>query len=448
MKEILKYVICFIILIAVYFSLLTITSLIPSGMLKENVSKSADYFLEHGGEKEVVDVGYKEVHLFHFTNALMINNAYSIDSKNPIESWITARKNYIPGVTKTIYTDTPEDLMSASKYYENGVFNGDAYQTLELYDTVNENELYESFEYPRYWHGYLIFLRLLLTTFNYEQITIISFITFAVLLISASYLLTKKKGLLYGIALIVSFIFTDALAVTKSINEIICFNLALIFSIFIMLKEEKSNLPLYFFIFGSVTNFLDFLTNPILTYGVPILIYFILEVKNQEISFKDMFLTFLKTSILWALGYLLTWFSKWLLTDIILKRGVIENAINQVKYRTYNEGIKLEDFVFRMKYWLKEETINFMICFGAIINIVNLFTKKYIERTCEHKNIGISIIIPIITGIIPIVWYAVLMQHSYIHYFFTYRNILITFFSACVLMLEISNLVYFKKNIK
>ena len=448
MKEILKYVICFIILIAVYFSLLTITSLIPSGMLKENVSKSADYFLEHGGEKEVVDVGYKEVHLFHFTNALMINNAYSIDSKNPIESWITARKNYIPGVTKTIYTDTPEDLMSASKYYENGVFNGDAYQTLELYDTVNENELYESFEYPRYWHGYLIFLRLLLTTFNYEQITIISFITFAVLLISASYLLTKKKGLLYGIALIVSFIFTDALAVTKSINEIICFNLALIFSIFIMLKEEKSNLPLYFFIFGSVTNFLDFLTNPILTYGVPILIYFILEVKNQEISFKDMFLTFLKTSILWALGYLLTWFSKWLLTDIILKRGVIENAINQVKYRTYNEGIKLEDFVFRMKYWLKEETINFMICFGAIINIVNLFTKKYIERTCEHRNIGISIIIPIITGIIPIVWYAVLMQHSYIHYFFTYRNILITFFSACVLMLEISNLVYFKKNIK
>lgn len=448
MKEILKYVICFIILIAVYFSLLTITSLIPSGMLKENVSKSADYFLEHGGEKEVVDVGYKEVHLFHFTNALMINNAYSIDSKNPIESWITARKNYIPGVTKTIYTDTPEDLMSASKYYENGVFNGDAYQTLELYDTVNENELYESFEYPRYWHGYLIFLRLLLTTFNYEQITIISFITFAVLLISASYLLTKKKGLLYGIALIVSFIFTDALAVTKSINEIICFNLALIFSIFIMLKEEKSNLPLYFFIFGSVTNFLDFLTNPILTYGVPILIYFILEVKNQEISFKDMFLTFLKTSILWALGYLLTWFSKWLLTDIILKRGVIENAINQVKYRTYNEGIKLEDFVFRMKYWLKEETINFMICFGAIIYIVNLFTKIYIERTCEHKNIGISIIIPIITGIIPIVWYAVLMQHSYIHYFFTYRNILITFFSACVLMLEISNLVYFKKNIK
>lgn len=448
MKEILKYVICFIILIAVYFSLLTITSLIPSGMLKENVSKSADYFLEHGGEKEVVDVRYKEVHLFHFTNALMINNAYSIDSKKPIESWITARKNYIPGVTKTIYTDTPEDLMSASKYYENGVFNGDAYQTLELYDTVNENELYESFEYPRYWHGYLIFLRPLLTTFNYEQITIISFITFAVLLISASYLLTKKKGLLYGIALIVSFIFTDALAVTKSINEIICFNLALIFSIFIMLKEEKSNLPLYFFIFGSITNFLDFLTNPILTYGVPILIYFILEVKNQEISFKDMFLTFLKTSILWALGYLLTWFSKWLLTDIILKRGVIENAINQVKYRTYNEGIKLEDFVFRMKYWLKEETINFMICFGAIINIVNLFTKKYIERTCEHKNIGISIIIPIITGIIPIVWYAVLMQHSYIHYFFTYRNILITFFSACVLMLEISNLVYFKKNIK
>ena len=69
MKEIFKYVICFVILIVVYFSLLTITSLIPSGVLKENVRESANFFLENGGEKEVVDAGYKEVHLFHFTNA-------------------------------------------------------------------------------------------------------------------------------------------------------------------------------------------------------------------------------------------------------------------------------------------------------------------------------------------------------------------------------------------
>ena len=93
-------------------------------------------------ESEKIELGFKDVYIFQFTNALMLNTAYSIDSEHPIESFLVARKNYIPGVTKIIYEKTPKDLQSAAKYYTEKSKPTDAYQIAELYDTAYENNLY------------------------------------------------------------------------------------------------------------------------------------------------------------------------------------------------------------------------------------------------------------------------------------------------------------------
>ena len=188
-KTIIKYIIVVLILIVIYTILLEITSLIPSSMLKSNVIKSSE-LLEKVGEKQIYDVKYKNECIFTFTDALMINTAYSIDNTKPFESFMLARKNYIPGQTKIVYPDSSGNLGANEKYKNKE--NGDLYQTKELYALMHGENIEDSYEYARYWHGYLVFLRPLLVLFDYSNIRILIFVITLIVMGILLYLIYKK----------------------------------------------------------------------------------------------------------------------------------------------------------------------------------------------------------------------------------------------------------------
>ena len=127
-KKIGMYVILFVGLIGIYWGGLTIACCIPSKALQTNVKHSAK-LLEKLGEKQTFHYGMKKNILFLFTDALMINTAYSIDSTKPVESFLLARKNYIPGKTEILNPEPLENLKSDPKY-------AGTFQTKELYDLV------------------------------------------------------------------------------------------------------------------------------------------------------------------------------------------------------------------------------------------------------------------------------------------------------------------------
>ena len=127
-KLTLKYILIFVVLICMYFTSLILSSLIPSSAIKEKVIKSSE-FLKQYGEKEIVNLRYKEEEIFLFTDALMLNTAYSIDSENPIESALLARKNYIPGQTQTISNQRQKNQPATKSHTHK---NGKNYQVDEL----------------------------------------------------------------------------------------------------------------------------------------------------------------------------------------------------------------------------------------------------------------------------------------------------------------------------
>ena len=101
MKKSLKYIISFIAVILIFLGTLTLTSLIPSSLLKENVKESAEILKEEGNKKiEYIVTRMEEMEFDNYTDALMINTAYSIDSKKPLYSALVARKNYLPRKNK------------------------------------------------------------------------------------------------------------------------------------------------------------------------------------------------------------------------------------------------------------------------------------------------------------------------------------------------------------
>ncbi|HGB4051199.1 TPA: hypothetical protein ACIVF2_004493, partial [Salmonella enterica subsp. enterica serovar 16:l,v:-] len=92
-------------------------------------------------------------------------------------------------------------------------------------------------------------------------------------------------------------------------------------------------IPLYFFILGSVINFIDLLTAPVASLSIPLIII-ILFLYEGKATFISSIKTTILSSISWGLGYGLTWVAKWLIASVILGQNVFLNAIQSMFFRT------------------------------------------------------------------------------------------------------------------
>lgn len=219
-------------------------------------------------------------------------------------------------------------------------------------------------------------------------------------------------------------IIVDTFAVATCINAIICFYIAFIFSIYFLKKDiEKTKIPTVFFVIGGITNFFDFLTNPIITLGIPAIVCFLL-LKEKKVSSQEMFIIIIYSMVTWTLGYGIMWGTKWIITDILYNRDIVKNAIQQVLFRTgYADGGKaysisvLYQRIMRYsgKYYIP--LLEIILCFYLGIYVFKLYNKEK-KLFKNFKNIYPVIVI----SILPIIWYIVLNNHSTIHAFFTYRN--------------------------
>ena len=418
-----KYNIVYIGLIICFMILLTIASAFPTEWIKSNTQESSETLLKEGNKKVAfVFEKLMDMEFDNYTDALMINTAYSIDNKTPFYSAFVARKNYIPGVTEKVEEDGVGELKSSSNYLWHD-------EVGDLYDTVN-NQVKESFEYARYWHGYLVFLRPLLLIFNLQQIRILLTGIFICLSIKLLSLIAKKLNMEIAIIFLLGLFGVEYFYMGLSLQGCFVFLITMISSIFILEKYEKiKNIPLVFFVIGMLTNFLDFLTVPLLTWGVPATLYFLLKQKNEEITLKEEILLFIKIGISWILGYALTWAGKWILVDLIYNKGLIKTAIEQVLYRSAKiENITGLDIIYYNVYYM---IIPF--CIWGIIIALQLVKriKTKSKDTNKNKKVDYKEIIKyrlpyIIIGLMPFVWYLVLKNHSCWHNFFTYRNLLLT----------------------
>ena len=435
-----KYILIFVILLGIYFAIMTLTSLIPSGMLENNVRESSETLVQEG-EKVTFDLKYKEENIFTFTDALMINTAYSIDNNHPIESFILARKNYIPGQTTEFYPDGQYNLGANENYISKE--NGDLYQTKELYGLMHGDNIQDSYEYARYWHGYLSILRPLLLLFNYSGIRIVLAIITLISIVALITLLCKKisitSGVIYGIGLLAISIFI----VTKSINEILIFIVAFISSIILLLKKNpEKNIGIFFFVVGSVSNFIDLLTAPLVTLGITAITYFLLIQKNEsKVNIKRYILDFLKICISWALGYGITWLSKWVITEIFFGRPIISQAIEQAVFRSNGPQINGMNifslsnvFIRNMEYLSSPVAITILI--AAVIYIIVMMIINRNKKIDFKENLK-KCLPYILIFFLPVIWYMVLKQHSYTHVNFTYRILVISIISLLIIASKI-----------
>lgn len=134
------------------------------------------------------------------------------------------------------------------------------------------------------------------------------------------------------------------------------------------------------------------------------------------------------------------WLGKLLLVYLVSGENSFVGAIYYSAYRT---GIIDENFfvgflhvlrnnlMFLIKNELLDIAVILFLLFFIVVKIIN-FNKIKISILYNRTEL----IILLILLILPIIWYAVLQNHSFEHSFMVYRNLSISLFAFSVILTE------------
>ncbi|MGB4660068.1 MAG: hypothetical protein WBI07_12870 [Mobilitalea sp.] len=407
-----KYLLIFCGMLLLLISLLCLVAMIPQSSIQKNSEKSACYLYESEDLFDTLVDGQKLTTIDNYADTILLGIVYGLDEADPLKS-----------------------VMSASYYKEGWQNANEAYQI-----AVTEKKTPNT-SYSRYWHGGIVFLKPLLMFFDIRGIRLINAVMMLAMLAFLGALLVKRKlgGLLA--ALLAGLLICAAFLVPLCLEYISTFLLMLISCSAMLLteaKHEEKLLPL-FFITGMLTCFFDFLTTETLTLTMPLIMVLCVKNKNKNKDknkarkgMKSELWFCVKAAALWGGAYSLMWISKWSLSSYFLQYNTFTDAIKNAQVRVTGDlEISLPrqclEAVFRNIALLFP--MNFAHTYVGVILIllsigVLVFCYLFLYGRRE-KHIWFSYLLMLI-GCIPYVRYLVLSNHSYLHYFFTYRAQLVT----------------------
>lgn len=335
--------------------------------------------------------------------------------------------------------------------YEDAASLDDYTDRLCLNNSIKEgsNEMYNTFQammdmkdYARYWHGYLVVLRPLLCFVNYLQIRYINMFLLMTLVACVFAKMKDRLGWGISISFIIALCTTNVLIVPWSLQFSPVFYIMLISLLFILnlygLNGKKPVFWLQFFFFvGMVTNFLDFLSAPLLTAGIPVCIIISLCLREENRTNTNIIGESLQDFLFWGMGYALCWISKWLLSSIILNKNVLYDAVRQAKLRSIGGRetiidtltINLESMLMPYFYNTAGKWYGLLL-----MGLIGVFLIGIL--IAFHKANFMYMIPYFLAGVIPYIWMCIFKEHSCAHWIFVYRIQMITVF--CILCIYVN----------
>lgn len=393
-----KYTIVFFAATALLTSLLVCSARIPRSAIKENVQKSAEFLCEGELFGTVVE-GVSGSKIDRYADSILLAIAYQYDSGQPLTSVMKSAYYY------TNYQNENKNLLDAV-----------------LYD-YEPNQ-----QYLRYWHGSNAVVRPLLVFLDIRQIYVLNGILLAVLVVWLVMLLIKKKAYIPAVGIITGLVITASWFVPLSLEYTWTYLLMLLISITavrLAFSKRWNGMGYCFLIAGMLTAYMDFLSTETLTLTVPLLLVLWIERNRcKEHSFSHAMSISGSAVMAWGSGYAGIWIMKWTIASVVLRENVMPYVSGHIAERLGGDiGIG------RWRYITGALWRNIKCLFpaeygelGWLAAIVLLAAVFYVGYVYRKKDICQNyIFLYMAVGMIPYIRYLVLHNHSYLHFFFTYR---------------------------
>ncbi len=276
--------------------------------------------------------------------------------------------------------------------------------------------------YSRYWNGYIVFLKPLLSFFNYLSIRKIVALSTTILFLISLLAVHKRFGLKTAIPYAVTWVAFYSMLVCFSLQFLSVYTIMSLAAIFICFRYKKETscreLPFYFMVLGSVTNFLDLLTFPLITMTVPFILVFLVDLYEKNLPQKKLLRNLIVSGSSWGIGYAFTWIVKWLLSGAVLKINVLSDAMAQASFRISGDASYVVDRKLLLLY-----NINTPAVLSWFVSAGWLWLVLAIIVSVQKRWKAVAKLWPLfIISILPYIWYEVLANHSQVHFFFTNRT--------------------------
>ncbi len=391
-------------LMAVYF--------LPTSKMKDHVMHGADIYSWLGSYPEMVDL-YETTRLDLQTDAIMFQAAIC-----PVKS-----------VT---------DALAVPNVHVAGWAHSEVNSLLDYVNDAPYEEL-RIRPYARYWHGYLVFFKPFLTFFNLSDMLIFNMI-FQTLLWVLMIMGFYQKGLKRFIPALFAFIVVmHPFEISYSFQITDCFVITAL-TVLAMFHFENSrfvqdNDGAYLFLLAGIcTAYMDLLTYPVVTLGIPLSLWILLREEKQTL--KDKMILTIKDSAYWGGGYLGMFFMKWLLASVILGENIFANAIGEAQSWVSTHTANAESGGIRRFDAIR---INVMLFakwtyIAAAIFVLIWILRDYFSDKCRTEHTAMkhrlnSVLPLLLISTYPFLWYMLASSHSYVHPRLAYRELSISFFA-------------------
>ena len=385
--------------------LLCVVSQIPQAAIFENTRTSVRLLCSEGIGSDVLSI--KGSTLDIYTDGLMINMAYT--SAGSLKGTLLA---------STMQGETEDALAPIHEYLEGA------------------SDEKETWNYTRYWHGYQIFLKPLLVIMSLTKIRALNMVLQLSLVFLVLYLCLRERNNASGLNLAIPFavfwVTMSPIAIASSIQFYSVFYPTLFAVIVLLLQKNNSFYKTwYIFLFtGILVGYFDLLTFPLVSLAVPLIFFFCHENGVCKRFFRQIG-ECISFSISWCMGYAGMLVLRWAIASAVSGTNVFREGMNQILYRTAHEYSGTEYSLLSTIKTNLADACNpltfFAVCAGLVVVAVNF--KKRVKKL----NIPLMIILLVVSAY-PFVWFFVVMQHSNMHHWMTYRNLCITIYGIMSLL--------------
>ena len=289
-------------------------------------------------------------------------------------------------------------------------------------------------DYARYWHGYLVILKPLLSVLSVPEIRMLHAGAVLFLFTAATLVLGFRIGKRGAVSLFLAFLSLAPVTLMLCMTYGVIWQISMV-AILLLVREERYFMEgkKYLFLFlwcGIAVAYFDYLTYPAAALGMPLAVLVVLGNGGIRNQLKKM----AGAAAFFLFGYASMWAGKWILAQLLTGDSVIADAKNTVVDRAGSSNevdSSLHSILARSFGEMGNRAFLLAVLLFLLALVVLLLTKKM-----QVRLEGAKVIPLLLTACLPFLWYFGVRDHSAEHISNAFRELCVFVFSLSLCLQE------------
>jgi hypothetical protein len=291
-------------------------------------------------------------------------------------------------------------------------------------------QLSRSYDYYRYWHGSSVLLRPSVVFFGVDGTRLLAAASLVIVTVWLARLLAGAAGRAAAAVFLTPLLLTtDFLdlpgALVHAIGMIVAIGAAALLLRFLRPDSSTELFAAAGFAAGGTFLFFADLTNPDAAWALAATSAAVVAVADTRSG--TALRRVVATSVGWIAGSVWLWAAKWLVASLVLGFGTVLDVVRfQTEERLAGDADGLGDSQFdglRQAWgqWWDNPLTGLVVAALLVVTAVVVWRRRDLGETWPRR------LIVAVPAVIPLVWHAVMRQHTFVHGWFTHRSLAVAF---------------------